>query len=301
METLEAPLNLTFGVEMELVVRCDPERYSPRFESDNESFWDPSQKLSDSAKLKNLVRADIMHCLQLAGAPVHDLLSDPAGQDMYSKWTIGYDTTIVPRIELLPADWAGSEYTGVEIKTHIFYNEGSMAYSQLLDVIKILNNNFSVFTNDTCELHVHTGNGTNGFPLATVKNLAFLVTIFERQFNSLHPIARVKNSYCRPPGKAWPRVDPAVIAAAVEGFKDLEHLVEKFSVVHGEYVKYHAYNLCNLDDDELCRTIEFRQHVSKIPSNCYPNMRVLRALKYVLGIRSKDWSPGLFLNLKKLC
>jgi len=44
--------------------------------------------------------------------------------------------------------------------------------------------------NKTCDLHVHVGNDTNGFPLQTAKNLVSLCTAFERVLDGMHPYTR---------------------------------------------------------------------------------------------------------------
>ncbi|KAL8702729.1 MAG: hypothetical protein Q9201_004105 [Fulgogasparrea decipioides] len=260
---MDVPLNLTFGVEMELVIRYDPRRYRPYLESGEGVFWKASQKLSTSAKLNNLVRADIIQVLRTIGVPVHGILDRRTEEDRYSKWTVQHDSSIAPHKDVLRPEWAGSAYTGVEITTPILVFE-PRAFFQLFEVINILEQNFSILTNVTCGTHVHVGNGTKGFPVTAVKNFMLLVTAFERHFNSLHPSHRINNKYCRPPGRAWPHAEPDFIAAAIENPEEMDDLVLKVNVVHNVMERNHAYNLNNLGHDNegkwLSQTIEFRQH-----------------------------------------
>jgi hypothetical protein len=45
--------------------------------------------------------------------------------------------------------------------------------------------------NKTCALHVHIGNGTNGFELQTIKNLLSICTAFERVMDGMHAASRI--------------------------------------------------------------------------------------------------------------
>lgn len=49
-------------------------------------------------------------------------------------------------------------------------------------------------TNDSCSLHVHVGNSSNGFPLQTVKNLLSICTAFERVIDGMHAASRIGGS-----------------------------------------------------------------------------------------------------------
>lgn len=49
-------------------------------------------------------------------------------------------------------------------------------------------------TNDSCSLHVHVGNGSEGFPLQTVKNLLSICTAFERVIDGMHAASRIGGS-----------------------------------------------------------------------------------------------------------
>ncbi|KAL8724592.1 MAG: hypothetical protein Q9166_007868 [cf. Caloplaca sp. 2 TL-2023] len=264
---MHPPLELTWGLELELVVRYERERYRKCLDWGDGIFWEAHPWVDNDAKLNHLVRADVIRALEKQGIPVHDILSQPTRHERFSKWTVWLDGSIKPDAEPVPTEWAGSSYTGVEIKTPVFlYNEkgsekpNQKAFEQLHHVISILNEQFSIFVNYTCGLHIHVGNGRSGFPFATVKNMALLATIFERQFNSLHPPQRIKNQFCRPLGQRWHRLDPVEIVADIESFNSTGNLVDELSDVYGNPEKHHAINFCNLISPNGTQTIEFRQH-----------------------------------------
>ncbi|KAL8691608.1 MAG: hypothetical protein Q9218_003203 [Villophora microphyllina] len=267
------PLNLTFGVELEVIFRYDLQRYEKYIDADDGVFGELNVQEKqdfggsrDDAKLNRLVRADIIDCLRGAGIPVHGLLDKPKRQNEFSQWTISYDVSIQT-----PKD--GACYTGVEIKSPVLFFS-KKADEHIRKVIALLKQNFTVSTNESCGLHVHVGNRKDGFPLTTVKNLSMLVTAFERQVNSLHPASRATSRLCRPPGRLWHRMAPESVATAIERFTDLDSLVERLSVAHlrsnAEVGRFWAYNFINLTpktDDPFdtfgssgSNTIEFRQH-----------------------------------------
>ncbi|KAI4251144.1 MAG: hypothetical protein LQ352_005031 [Teloschistes flavicans] len=263
------PLNLTFGVEIELVVCYDFQRYASSIKSNPGVFGEPGrQEISlfpnrEAAQLNRLVRADIIECLQRKGVPVHGLVDEAKGPDTISCWTISYDVSIRPPDKL----WTrpdGARYTGVEIKTPALYFSES-ALMQIQEVIDTLKQNFTVSTTGSCGLHVHVGNRSFGFPLTTVKNLGLFVTVFERQFNSLHPIKRIKDhQWCRPPTRIWgKRTVPEKIASDIEVYDDLHQLVDRLCWIRDGPDRYHAYNFINLNPPGS-NTIEFRQHEGTI-------------------------------------
>lgn len=49
-------------------------------------------------------------------------------------------------------------------------------------------------TNDSCSLHVHVGNGSNGFPVQTIKDLLSICTAFERVIDGMHAASRIGGS-----------------------------------------------------------------------------------------------------------
>ncbi|KAL9583334.1 MAG: hypothetical protein Q9212_002766 [Teloschistes hypoglaucus] len=271
------PLNLTFRVEIELVVCYDIRRYERFLPSGYEVFGEPEASLRylgpEDALLNRLVRADIIECLRRKGVPVHGLSQAPKGPDKISCWTVSYDVSIGTTTERRTNEWDEARYTGVEIiSPALDYSQSS--FVQIQQVIDILKQNFTVTTNETCGLHVHVGNRSHGFPLTTVKNLGLLVAAFERQFNSLHPSERIERFHgmYRPPTRAWGEsAVPETIASEIERHDDLCELVKKLNCVKrsGYVTRFFAYNFMNLipattRGSTRSGTIEFRQHAGTI-------------------------------------
>ncbi|KAI4093511.1 MAG: hypothetical protein L6R37_007380 [Teloschistes peruensis] len=244
---MTVPLDLTIGVEIELVVYYDIRRYEGFLSSDYGVFDEP--KASDATKLNRLVRADIIECLRRKGLPVNGLLDAPKEQDTISCWTISVDESIRTAKEERTNEWDEARYTGVEIKTPALYYSQS-SFVQIQDVTNILKQNFTLLTNDSCGLHVHVGNRSHGFPLTTIKNLGLFAKAFERQFNSLHPIERIDkpHQYYRPPTRAWGKFTvPETMASEIETYDDLCELVNKLNDAKGEGLsRYSAHNFMNM-------------------------------------------------------
>ncbi|KAI4201293.1 MAG: hypothetical protein LQ350_003331 [Teloschistes chrysophthalmus] len=274
------PLSLTFGVEIELIVCYDIRRYERFLPSGYEVFGEPEGSLRylgpEDALLNPLVRADIIECLQRKGVPVHGLSHAPKGPDKISCWTVSYDVSIITTNETRTNEWDGARYTGVEIiSPALCYSQSS--FVQIQEVLDILKQNFTVTTNETCGLHVHVGNHSDGFPLSTVKNLGLFVAAFERQFNSLHPIERIGRFHgmYRPPTRAWGKCTvPETIASEIEKYDDLCELVKKLDRVkpNGIVTRYFAYNFMNLIPSMGSTgsgTIEFRQHAGTVDATTF--------------------------------
>ena len=208
--------------------------------------------------------------------------------DIYEKnykfWTVDADGTIDPEIHNyadLPEEWRppAFEFFGVEVKTPAMkFSHESL--TEIQHAIELITKNFNTYTNSSCGLHCHVGNQDKGFPLQTVKNFTTLVTIFERQFNSLHPANRIENQYCKPPGmnfaqKRWTTdyinhpiffengAHPWDVARIINDIPSIDSLVDRFSCsdegVGLSADGYNAYNIGNLVWTDL-KTIEFRQH-----------------------------------------
>ena len=213
-----------------------------------------------------------------------DIEEPPAGEDgkerEYSKWSIINDESIDAFDRMTLAEQRRKEgkgpsgkgekkweFTGVEITSPIFlFADISQNLARTAQLLETLHANFDVSANKSCGLHVHTGNASSSFPLHTIKNLCVLTTVFERLFNSLHPLHRMKNGFCRPPLRAWHQTPPAEICGKIEGLEDIDEVVDRCCGVRGEKTRYQAMNLCNLDhgepedDAKRKRTVEWRQH-----------------------------------------
>ena len=262
---MEAPPHLTFGVEFEFVVRFDPKNYQPWMAEQDGVLWTgtgESQGLGEAQKYNRMIRAHIGDTLRRHNFPVSAQSASGAVEPGYQKWAVVPDGSIIPELEGAEPSGTGSRFTGIELRTPVFFYTDN-AIEEIRQVLKLLTDHFDAFVNTTCGLHVHVGNGHEGFPLETMKNFGSLVSSFERQFNSLHPLHRLDNYYAKPLGRIFPGIAPRDRLAAIDRRTSVEEIVLYFNIVEGDNDYATAYNLANLIFTEK-KTIEFRQHAGTL-------------------------------------
>lgn len=209
----------------------------------------------------------------------------------YSFWTVDQDASITVSAPSSTGRWDGHHLCGIELKTPVLDFSAS-GLSALSHALSILDAEFGerVFVNESCGLHVHVGSvgsppfpnnsrkpttKTNkrsaGFALSTLKNLATLVTVFNRAFNALHPAHRVANNpHCRSPAANFRDTDPWAMAEAINLTQSVDALVALMCRDPEGEERGMAYNFLNLSSaySQLggagLNTIEFRQHAASL-------------------------------------
>ncbi len=262
-DKMEAPLNLTFGVEFEFIVRFNPDDYEPYMSQANGILWHGTgeqQFLGDFEKFPIMVRSHIIAALSKHGIPVNSYRRNGVPERGYGKWGVVPDGSINPGPESLDPRWIESGFTGVEVRTPAYYLS-RFAIEQIRQVLHLLTLHFDIFVNPSCGLHVHVGNAHAGFPVRTLKNFCILITAFERQLNSLHPLHRIQNLYAKPPGRIFPPTSPWEKVLAIDALKTIPEIVERFNTFDYLPDAAVAYNLANLHYTDK-KTIEFRQHAA---------------------------------------
>ena len=251
-------LQLTFGVEIEFIVRYKVGEYEPACAGGEGIFWPPNQKIIPFKKHGAVLRAHMITIFQESGFDTNDILEQ---QTNYQKWTVDTDGSIkwdsLPRV-------AGFAYYGVEVKSPAFYYS-DWALRQIQRVVMLIRSQFQVFINESCALHVHVGNRTAGFPLQTLKNFCTLVTIFDRQIDMLHPLHRLETFFAQRPAHQFQCMAPDEKVRKIDAIKTVEDLADCYHLQEeGELDGYMAYNFLNLTNPlnvrRPTRTIEFRQH-----------------------------------------
>lgn len=256
METpFETPFQLTFGVEIELIVRFDID------ECEITQFDQVVRAMIESRRTRNhraisILRAHIIRLLQEQEIPVNSL-----NQEGYEKWTVDTDGSIDSSLDM-PRGWESFSHYGIEIKTPVYPFLDS-ALSDMSRVINLVTSNMHTFVNESCGLHVHVGNGQRGFRLQTLKNFCMLITSFESQINSLHPLHRILNEHATPVGRVFEGDSPQDKVNRVNGFRTVRDIEECYNCYFGRAYNYCAYNFLNLLHTSL-KTIEFRQHEGAI-------------------------------------
>lgn len=273
---MESPL--TFGVEFEFIIRYRPETYRPHMSGLGIA---PLIKacFQEQHKLDVMVRCHVIGILGKCGFLVNPYSFLGEFQKGYDKWGVVPDDSISARSEKSDPRWAGWNFTGVELRTPA-YQLCSKAFIEIGKVLHILNRCFDIFVNPSCGLHVHVGHGRAGFPVDTVKNFCSLVTGFERQLNSLHPLDRIQNLFAKPPGRILPSSSPIENLNEIDALGTIPDLVRYFHIIDDVHDSYTAYNLANLYYTDK-RTIEFRQHAGTIEP-----MAVIRWVEVVTGLVS---------------
>lgn len=203
-----------------------------------------------------------------------------------SQWMVTEDVTVAPT---RPGDyfWFPIE---VQSPPYIFCDDSLQAVRLACNVIT---SEFRVETNATTGLHVHVGDGADGYTLSTMKKLMAFLWTFEPQIDQLHPNRRARLS--EDAGETWYEslrrgshlsgrrsVDGSHPLKVVDGLKfiyaaaDLSDLDEMLRPNH----KKSAYKIGHLvHGDTLKRTVEFRQHEGTLHG-----ARVVEWIKTVVAV-----------------
>lgn len=231
--TLDGPLQQTFGVELEFVVKIPLPRGGDFYFTQRTAVQEPMARQ-----------------LAAGGFAVNEI----GGNGSYDKWTIERDISIKP--EDSEDDDPRLTYFGVELKSRVLpVNRAS--FDEVNAVVDIVNLNFQTVGNLTTGLHVHHGIG-NGFSLRCLKNLAQLTTLFEHQIHSLHPDHRVDNWFCSPPSTNTNlQGGPFHVMMQIEKIKTLGAFIDH---MNPDANRFAAYNFMNLQTSRGIQTVEFRQH-----------------------------------------
>lgn len=242
------PLTLTFGVELEFVLRFDTVEYTfNRDESGEGCIFPPDS-----------VREHVRSVLDKNGYLVFGEGESFDGPGpYYRKWDLGMDSSIdIPEL-WEPPEKAHVGYCPMELRSPALpYTTASL--SQVEEVFRLLFATFDVMVNDSCGLHVHVGNEVKGFPLETLKIFGILTTTFERELESIHPPSRINNEHAKSTGALFSVMSSWDVGRIVKAARDAEELVIRLQNMEKGY----AYNLLNLWQPK--RTIEFRQHEATV-------------------------------------
>ncbi len=229
----DGPLQQTFGVELEFVVKVLPQSEDFHFNH------------------HTVVQQPMANLLTAGGFAVNEI----GTRGSYEKWSIERDVSIKP--DQSEDDDPKLACFGVELKSRVLPVHRK-SYEEICNVVDIVNLNFQVVGNLTTGLHVHVGNGNRGFSLRCLKNLAQLVTLFEHQIHSLHPDHRIINFFCDPPSSnSNSQGDPFHRMMQIEEIEDREAFIEH---MNPDNRRFTAYNFMNLEAPRCIQTVEFRQH-----------------------------------------
>lgn len=316
-----APLELTFGVELELCVLSvpdqfldpapddprqaqgitRPERYPDVFLPyihqqtpimvDGVEEYDWPDEWYDQF---NTLRRNMAEFLTGSEYPaIADCDYDERSHDSNIKdldlWIVSMDRTI--RHGVSP-DAPGYYLWPVEIKSPAYiYNEENK--HKVRDVLRILDTSYRTRCDLSADVHVHIGNGQNGFDVRTVRNVMAFVWTFERQLASIHdPHYMAGTAFSQPltthsylasvsresramlamesgDAEALLQHDRNFVIDQIMSLKTVDEAVMMLSAINlKQDVRRNRliYSICNLETgaEKVKKTIEFRQHGSTL-------------------------------------
>lgn len=249
-----APFHLTFGVELEFIVCYVPDEYQDQLLAEDGKLWPKGSGLSLNYRLGILVCQRIIQTLNEMEFPAQDQHFDTTD---LSKWVVTTEPTVYPTDDR-------KNWHAIEVQTPVLDYSPS-ALEQVKWVAEILVSKFDLHVNSTCGLHVHVGNESRGFSLRTLKNFGSLITVFEKQLNSLHPPDRLQSTYAKPPRKAFRKNASArEKLLIIDQLESVDELITQFHPIgYGSRLdridRFMAYNFCHLQTGGF-QTVEFRQH-----------------------------------------
>ncbi|PQE32180.1 amidoligase enzyme protein [Rutstroemia sp. NJR-2017a WRK4] len=167
-----AGFRLTYGVEIEYVLAHLKESREDPFPQDSRKVSGPE---FNSAKLIN---DDIKTLLGAAGIPALNELD----RKSFKRRGVAQDPYL---------------YYGLEMASPPYYYEGD-TLGVVCRVVQVLRKNFRVKCNRTTGLHVHVGNGLNGFQPHVLRNILVMAWTYERQWQLMHSFERTQSPHACP-------------------------------------------------------------------------------------------------------
>ena len=161
---------------------------------------------------------------------------------------------------------------------------------------------------DSAGLHVQIGDGTRGFSLPLLRNLAVLTSCFEQQWNQVHPPHRLFSAHCRLPSDLFQleEKDRRSMARTLYSLKSIDELIDKMHMpraYHDLPTRLTCYlerggvvnflNLKTMFGEPIKRTVEFRQQVG--------TMDEFESLRWIVtagaAVKVTDGPSGVFWDV----
>ena len=271
----ENPLNITFGVEIELALAFFPsEQEDPSLDwrhEGQESIDDPET----FEKAENVIRGSVVRILREAGIETNKCKTlDVAKDDQdYTKWSVTCEQSVKidkkqitqwgndSPLNLSPTQHAEIRFLDIEVVSGVL-NFHADALDEIQTAITAIVSNLPVVVPHNNGLHVHVGNQSSGLPTETLKNIMTLVSCMEDQFNQLHPPLRLQNHNIILPRFNFHRQnrgDAVRMAEFISRRADLPDFLHYFG-----WNRRVCYNFENLHPRKKKKTVEFRQHLSTL-------------------------------------
>ncbi len=250
------PLNLTFGIELECIVRYPRATYIPALE-DLGHFVSSALDSRYDHIIAKLVRKHVALSLQSSG-----FAAPHAPQEQTPEaWIIDADSSIC-RSPLFQEEDAGYGCCDIVVKSPLS-PISQEAFTEIEDVLDKLSSisDLELIVDTSNGLHVHVGNENAGFPLQTLKSICILTAVFEAQLSSLHPPERVVNNlYVKQQSAVFAGKNSWEIAKVIQLSQDAQELVGLWRKQNGELKENLTSNVLQVVSESGFGTIGFRQH-----------------------------------------
>lgn len=181
---------LTFGLELEMAVVCGVKK-GEQWHTDNRTTTFPEPEpiftkwtVRDEEAWKPIAR-HMAATLEAAGFDASVDSSD------YTKWDFTCDISIEAPEASGPVEYM---YASIEMRSPAMYFTPA-SLDAVGEVLALLRRTYCINTNISTGLHVHVGDGRNGWPFPVIQRLFAFIWAFEPQINSLVPPHRVDGQY----------------------------------------------------------------------------------------------------------
>ena len=273
---MNEPLDLTFGVELEFVIRVLPSMVQDRVRELNEMLADYDGAIGP----RQAVYFDISETLRSISLEVYPFTVRALDRG-YEKWTVDHDSSIIPRQGINEKGPLGKyTYIPIEVKSRVLLFD-DFSLTEIRKAVTAINLRHNVTVNSSCGLHVHVGNLKRGFPLQTLRNFSTFVAAFERQLSTLHDSDRLHSSWAVPLSASSSLAGLSRLgrARALTQVRDLSSLVRLVNPCFYRHTAYNLLHLVPLDSPKALRTVEFRQHAATMePARIVPWIQVAAGL-----------------------
>ncbi|KAL1978433.1 hypothetical protein VTN31DRAFT_1292 [Thermomyces dupontii] len=218
------PLYYTFGIEIEALVRIRLEDYGVQCVEDGTRIELRNRMRKVVAEAGHPVRWDDFEQMQPGkSSSPDDLLG----------WVITSDYSCKEGLRSKVYGFVPIELNSPVRKFTRLPNYDP--FREISEVLSLLKYKFDLYVNETCSFQVHVGAVTDpsrqdyrfsrGFPLATVRNLMQLGSLFEQELSALHPKSRFSNRFALTPHAVIHTTRQAVkLMATLPNFEQLHWL-----------------------------------------------------------------------------
>ena len=271
----KAPLNVTFGVELEIALAFLPsEQADPLMEWRLEEL-ESEDDIDKLRQAENVLRNSVIRVLREAGLEANDCndLNYEKDEHYYTKWSVAEENSI--KIDDAQKKnlsyWANSSplalsseqraelrFLDIEVVSRVLKFDAN-GLKEIETAISAIISTLPVILPSNTGLHVHVGNQFSGLPTETLDNILAMVSCMEDQFNQLHPPHRLRGHHIILPRFSFHNAnhgDSLRMAEFVYRQNDLKDFLHYFG-----WHKSVCYNFKNLNPRAKKKTVEFRQHM----------------------------------------